>query len=205
MLPLESSTSALAISEVPGTLLNIAVGIYMICFGLYLLCSWLNNVAGAGKDNRSVSIFFASTIAFYVACWQGLSFARDLDASRTSSDLEPTPSENFVKPRSQIVLESMLGALQAIQKLSNDQENREKYRSLDKALRALRDVLRQQHQEEIRRFRNLTATEMRSPTLHLDERLTSRVKPLESMLDLEHSSTLEEEPRQAAEEVSAAE
>jgi hypothetical protein len=111
MFSLESSMSALAIPEMPETLLNIAVVMYMIGFGLYLLYSWLNNIGGAGKDNRSVFVFLVSTVAFYAACWQGFSFARDLDASRTSSDFELTPSEDFVKPQSQKELELMLGAL----------------------------------------------------------------------------------------------
>jgi uncharacterized membrane protein YjjP (DUF1212 family) len=60
--------SALVISEVPRTLLDISVVIYLIGFGVYILCSGLNILAGSGEDNCSVFVFFASTVAFCEAC-----------------------------------------------------------------------------------------------------------------------------------------
>jgi hypothetical protein len=153
MFPLESSISALAISEVPGNLLNMAVVLYLIGFGLYLLFSWLHSVAGIGGDNRIVFIFFISTVGLFSAYYLCFSVARDLDASRTASDFHLTPSEDFVKPRSQKELELMLTALQAVQKLSNDREDREELDILHKASKALRDVLQemQRSREGIRR------------------------------------------------------
>jgi hypothetical protein len=208
MLPLESSISALEISEVPGTLLNMAVVLYLIGFGLYLLFSWLHNVAGIGGDNRNVFIFFISTVGLFSAYYFCFSVARDLDASRTASDFDLTPSEDFVKPRSQKELELMLTALQAIQKLSNDREDREELSNFHKASKALRDVLQemQRSQEKIRQdkarqpspkterggilrwiFKHLALKEsdnslesQRSPVD--EERLTSLARTLDEML-----------------------
>ena len=215
MFPLESSISALEISEVPGTLLNMAVVLYLIGFGLYLLFSWLHNVTGIGGDNRNVFIFFITTVGLFYAYYLCFSMARDLDASRTASDFGLAPSEDFVKPRSQKELELMLTALQAIQKLSNDREDREELCNLHKASKDLRDVLQemQRSQEKIRRdkarqpspkterggilrwiFKHLVLMEsdngLESQRSPVDEdRLTSLASALDGMLQPEASET----------------
>jgi hypothetical protein len=137
MFPLESSISALQISEVPGTLLNLSVMIYLIGFGLYLLYSWLNDIPDGATDNRNVFIFFVVTVGLFTAYYQCFSIARILDASRTRHDFDLIPTKDFVKPKRRKNLELMLSALQAIQQLSDNPEDKDEYQNLERASRNL--------------------------------------------------------------------
>jgi len=143
MFPLESSISALQISEVPGTLLNLSIMIYLIGFGLYLLYSWLNNIPDGATDNRNVFIFFVVTVGLFATYYQCFSIARILDASRTRHDFDLIPSKDFVKPKPRKNLEVMLSALQAIQQLSDNPEDEAEYQNLERASRNLIQEMKQ--------------------------------------------------------------
>ena len=189
MFPLESSISALQISEVPGTLLNLSVMMYLIGFGLYLLYSWLNDIPHGATDNRNVFIFFVVTVGLFTAYYQCFSITRIFDASRTRHDFHLIPTEDFIKPGRRKALELMLSALQAIQQLSDNPEDEAEYQNLERASRnLLQEMARDQrwlkesfdqlqHQAESR----LPSLESQTATVEL-ERITTLVATLQNML-----------------------
>jgi hypothetical protein len=176
MFPLESSISALQISEVPGTLLNLSIMIYLIGFGLYLLYSWLNNVQDGATDNRNVFIFFVVTVGLFAAYYQCFSIARILDASRTRRDFNLVPSKDFVKPKLRKNLEVMLSALQAIQQLSDNPEDETEYQNLE---RVSRNFLQEMEQDRTLSEQNLDPSQRQAkPRLGLHS-LESQTVPVE--------------------------
>ena len=199
MFPLESSVSALQISEIPATLLFLAVILYLIGFGLYLLYSWLYDTAGRGAENRNVFIFFVTTLGLSAGFYQCYSEARDSDNSRTSSDFELIPSEDFVKPRSRKELELMLSALQTVQKLSNEPKDHQQNQRLNKSSRAMRDALQEMQQtKENTRQEHQTASESRLESHRSpidEERLLSLATALNAFLRAGGSSMPRQEPQ----------
>jgi hypothetical protein len=208
MFPLESSISALQISEVPGTLLNLSVMIYLIGFGLYLLYSWLNGIQDGATDNRNVFIFFVVTVGLFTAYYQCFSIARILDASRTKDDFDLIPSKDFVKPKRRKNLELMLSALQAIQQLSDNPEDEAEYQNLEMASRnLLKEMIRDQKwSERLGRFQQqaeqeLPSLESQTETVEL-ERIATLVITLKDMLLHARSPETEEKSGTEAQDTS---
>lgn len=122
LMPLESSISALKISEIPNLLLNLAVVLFLIGFGLYLLFSWLNHVEQSGLDYRNVFIVFVIAVAascFYYFTWF---VVRILEAQKRSEEFELIPPSDFQRPSSQQLLQQKLRSLQNLQGLREDEE-----------------------------------------------------------------------------------
>ena len=122
LLPLESSISALKISEIPGALLRLAVLLFLAGFGLYLLFSWLDKVEGDSADQRNVFIAFVLVIGsfcMYYTCW---SVARLLDAQKRQDDFDLNQRDRFAKPEAQQTVEEILKALQGMHDLDPDSE-----------------------------------------------------------------------------------
>lgn len=117
LLPLESSISALKISEIPGTLLRLAVILFLVGFGLYLLFSWLNNIGGSGTDQRNIFIVFILVIGVFCSYYAFWSVARVLDEQKREDEFDLRMSDTFAKPEPQQQLEEVLKALQGMHKL----------------------------------------------------------------------------------------
>jgi hypothetical protein len=206
MFPLESSISALQISEIPGTLLNLSVMIYLIGFGLYLLYSWLNNIPDAA-DNRNVFIFFVVTVGLFAAYYQCFSIARILDASRTRHDFDLIPSKDFVKPMGRKNLELMLSALQAIQQLSDNPEDEAEYQNLGRAARNLLQEMRQDRERwrDLGRWEQLLSSE-ESQTVPVElDRMMTLALTLANMLRRAQRPKTEEKSGTEAKDTSMAE
>jgi hypothetical protein len=127
LLPLESSISALKISEIPGTLLRLAVILFLAGFGLYLLFSWLSGVEASGNDHRNIFIVFVVVIGLF-CCYYGFwSVSRVLDAQKREEEFDLRMSDTFAKPDPQQELEEVLNALQGMHKLDpeSDEDTRE--------------------------------------------------------------------------------
>ncbi|MCJ1269108.1 hypothetical protein MMC22_008997 [Lobaria immixta] len=64
-LPLESSISALKAAALPRYFLNVAVPLFLVGFGLYVLFLWLSNIEESGESYRNVFIVFIVTVGTY--------------------------------------------------------------------------------------------------------------------------------------------
>jgi len=122
LLPLESSISALKISEIPGTLLRLAVFLFLAGFGLYLLFLWLNHVEASGTDHRNIFIVFVTVIGLFCCYYAFWSVFRVLDAQKREEEFDLRMSDTFAKPDPQQQLEEVLKALQGMHKLDPDSE-----------------------------------------------------------------------------------
>jgi hypothetical protein len=201
MFPLESSISALQISEVPGTLLNLSVMIYLIGFGLYLLYSWLNDIPDGATDNRNVFIFFVVTVGLFTAYYQCFSIARILDASRTRHDFDLIPTKDFVKPKRRKNLELMLSALQAIQQLGDNPEDEAEYQNLKRASQGLLQEVRGDEKwlknlESQRQRQGLSSLESQTANVEL-ERIATLATTLQDMLGARRPETEEKSGTEA--------
>jgi hypothetical protein len=65
-LPLESSVSVLKAVAMPRHLLDVAVLVFIIGFGLYLLFQWVENMGGQPIANRNVFVVFVISVGTFV-------------------------------------------------------------------------------------------------------------------------------------------
>jgi glucan phosphoethanolaminetransferase (alkaline phosphatase superfamily) len=117
-MPLESSVSALKVSEVPTLLLNFAVMLFLFGFGLYLLFSWLRHVEMSGLAYRNIFIVFIVTTGVFCVYYFIWDIIRILDAKNRSQEFNLAPPEDFQKSKVQQDVEKKLLALQELQQLS---------------------------------------------------------------------------------------
>jgi hypothetical protein len=123
LMPLESSISALKISEIPNLLLELAALLFITGFGLYFLFSWLNHVEQSGVAYRNVFIVFVITVGVSCAYYVIWDVLRDLEAQKRSAAFNLIPPEDFQKPASQQELQDMLESLQKLQGLDKKDKN----------------------------------------------------------------------------------
>jgi hypothetical protein len=64
-LPLESSMTSLKIVALPRHLLDLAVALYIIGFGLYALFLWLDDINQSGTAYRNIFIVFIITVGLF--------------------------------------------------------------------------------------------------------------------------------------------
>ena len=85
-LPLESSVSAYLVTQFPRVLLNLAVFIYLVGFGLYLIFSWREEVPTGSTDYRNIFVAFVVcvrlSVLHYVVCFVD----RVTDAAKVAND-----------------------------------------------------------------------------------------------------------------------
>ncbi|KIW24117.1 uncharacterized protein PV07_09849 [Cladophialophora immunda] len=125
LLPLESSVAALKQFDLPKVVLNMAVLLYIIGLGIYLLYSWLYHVEpdGGRNDFRNIFIAFAATVGvvyLYVIVIGGLAYA---DNRKRTEDFDLDRTTTFAKPASQTQLEEWLRALQDMQSTTSESGN----------------------------------------------------------------------------------
>ncbi|KAH0839112.1 hypothetical protein AYO21_04705 [Fonsecaea monophora] len=125
LLPLESSVAALKQFDLPKVVLNLAVLLYIVGVGVYLLYAWLYRVepAGGRDDFRNVFIAFAATVGvvyLYVAVVGALAYA---DNRKRTEDFDLDRTTTFAKPASQVQLEEWLRALQDMQSTTLESAN----------------------------------------------------------------------------------
>ena len=112
VLPLESSASAVKQFALPKVLLNLAVFLYLLGFGIYLLFAWLDNVEPPSSNYRNVFIVFVATLGvhyFYQVVLDMLGF---IDQRNRAKDYDLDRQGTFAKPVSQQLLELRLEVLQ---------------------------------------------------------------------------------------------
>ena len=111
-LPLESSISALKATALPRHLLDLAVLVFIVGFGLYVLFLWLSNVEKMGESYRSVFIVFIVTVGMYVIYNLLVEIARILDDDKRDSEFNTKTLGGFRKPEKLLALQTELAELQ---------------------------------------------------------------------------------------------
>lgn len=94
-LPLESSISALKAIALPRHLLDLAVLVFLVGFGLYVLFLWLSNVDESGQSYRNVFIVFIVTVGMYVIYDLLVELARILDDDIRNSEFNTNALGGF--------------------------------------------------------------------------------------------------------------
>lgn len=115
LFPLESSDAAIMIIGFPSTLLQLAVVLYLVGFGLYFLFSWLEKVDSDNIGHRNVFIIFIVAVGFLYAYRFALSIFNVFDVQKRTREFGLDRSEDFAKPDSQQQLEVWLKTLQEMQ------------------------------------------------------------------------------------------
>jgi hypothetical protein len=129
LFPLESSDAAIMIIAFPSTLLQLAVVIYLVGFGLYLLFSWLEKVDSGSIGHRNVFIVFIVAVGCLYAYRFVLFIFNVFDVQKRTREFDLDRSEDFAKPESQQQLEIWLKTLQEMQ--DTNVESRTDYETLE--------------------------------------------------------------------------
>lgn len=133
LLPLESSDAAIMIIGFPSTLLQLAVVLYLVGFGLYFLFSWLEKVDSDSIGHRNVFIIFIVAVGCLYAYRFALFIFNVFDVRKRTREFGLDRSEGFAKPEAQQQLEVWLKALQDMQ--DTDVESRTDYDKLETKIR----------------------------------------------------------------------
>lgn len=86
-IPLESTISAVKAVTLPSHLLYMAVIVFLVGFGLYVLFQWLEDVGGA-VSYRNIFIIFIITAGIYAVYDALIEVARVLNRDKRSREFE---------------------------------------------------------------------------------------------------------------------
>jgi hypothetical protein len=164
-LPLESSVAAIKLLYMPKVLLNLAVLLYTVGFGIYLLYSWIYHAESEGgrNDFRNIFIAFVATVGLvYLNVVMVDDFASADERKRTAEfNLDRTAT--FAKPVSQKQLEEWLQTLHDMQ--STTVGVGELYAKLETAVNDLQTKWESERiEQEKRREEHLEAQKRRRTT-----------------------------------------
>ncbi|KIW10628.1 hypothetical protein PV08_11592 [Exophiala spinifera] len=163
-LPLESSVATLKQFSMPKALLNWAVLLYTVGFGIYLLFAWIYHVESEGgrNDFRNVFMSFVATVGVvYVSVFVVDMFAI-ADERKRVFEFDLNRTTTFAKPVSQKQLEEWLAALQDMQNTTVG--SGELYARLETAVEKLQskwDAERRLERLQLKRELRRQLTEMR--------------------------------------------
>lgn len=111
-LPLESSISALKETALPRHLLDLAVLVFLVGFGLYVLFLWLFNVDESGQSYRNVFIVFVITVGIHVIYDSLVKLARILDDDIRNSEFNTNTWGGFRRREKLSALQQELAEVQ---------------------------------------------------------------------------------------------
>lgn len=111
-LPLESSISVLKATALPRHLLDLAVLVFLVGFGLYVLFLWLSNIEKSGENYRNVFIVFIVTVGMYVIYDLLVEVARILDDDKRNSEFNTNALGGFRKSEKLLALQKELAEVQ---------------------------------------------------------------------------------------------
>ncbi|MCJ1288473.1 hypothetical protein MMC34_000001 [Xylographa carneopallida] len=141
VLPLESSASAVKQFALPKVLLNLAVFLYLLGFGIYLLFSWLDNVETPTSDYRNIFIVFVAALGVHYIYHLVLEVLSFVDQRNGANDYDLDSQGRFAKPVSQQLLELRLDVIQHMRDFDFDFEDADEHAiflsSMDDALAAV--------------------------------------------------------------------
>lgn len=121
-LPLESSISALKATTLPRHLLDLAVLVFLVGFGLYVLFLWLSNIQESGEGHRKVFIVFIVTVGTYAIYDFLIELARILDNDKINSEFNTKALGGFGKPEELLALKKELEEVQLRMKSEHPSE-----------------------------------------------------------------------------------
>ena len=133
-LPLESSVAVLKQFNMPKVILRLAVILYTVGFGIYLLYAWLYRVEpeGGPNDFRNIFIAFVATVGILYIYVVAVSFQAHTAARKRTADFRLDRSTTFAKPAEQRQLEEWLRILQDMHDCTI--ESGEAYHTLEAAV-----------------------------------------------------------------------
>ena len=132
-LPLESSVSALKTISLPRHLLDLAVILYLVGFGLYELLLWRADAGKRGVSDRNIFIVFIITLGLYVFYHLLIGVGRILDENKRKSEFELDSFGGFDRPEALQDLETELMNVQ--KRISTIAEVARKARELGEELK----------------------------------------------------------------------
>ena len=122
ILPLESSVASVKATSYPRHLLQLAVWIFLLGFGLYCLFAWLDNPGGRSSDYRNIFIVFIITLCLsrgYKMFWKAV---QTQDARKASLDFDLRSRGSYETP---YYLEKLKRDLKRVQDLAAEMEREE--------------------------------------------------------------------------------
>ena len=147
LFPLESSMAAQMKIQLPNTLLQLAIFLYLTGFGLYVLFAWVEDAIPPSLDYRGIFIVYMITVGLAFSYFWTLSVFNQVDQQKRQQDFELDSTE-LKKPDSQIQLDQWLGLIRDMQTF--DLDKRQSYKALEADLQGLKRVW-----EEARRAREM--------------------------------------------------
>lgn len=111
-LPLESSISALKAIALPRHLLDLAVMVFLVGFGLYVLSLWSYGVENSGERYRNVFVVFIVTVGVYTIYDLLVQLARVLIDDKRNEEFSIKKLGGFRRPGKLLELEKSLAEVQ---------------------------------------------------------------------------------------------
>ena len=147
LFPLESSMAAQMKIQLPNTLLQLAIFLYLTGFGLYVLFAWVEEAIPPSLDYRGIFIVYMITVGLAFSYFWTLSVFNQVDQQKRQQDFELDSTE-LKRPDSQLQLDQWLGLIRDMQTF--DLDKRQSYDVLEADLQGLKRVW-----EEARRAREM--------------------------------------------------
>ena len=147
LFPLESSMAAQMKIQLPSTLLQLAIFLYLTGFGLYVLFAWVEDAIPPSLDYRGIFIVYMITVGLAFSYFWTLSVFNQVDQQKRQQDFELDSTE-LKRPDSQLQLDQWLGLIRDMQTF--DVDKRELYDVLEADLQGLKRVW-----EEARKAREM--------------------------------------------------
>lgn len=119
ILPLESSIAAIKLTSYPRRLLQCAVFIFLVGFGLYCLFSWLENITERPADYRNIFLVFVLTAVSFWLYWSYWTLMHFDDERKRTSDFDLRSRGSYEQP---YYLEKLKRDLQRVQNLAAEME-----------------------------------------------------------------------------------
>ncbi|RMZ87041.1 hypothetical protein DV736_g5733, partial [Chaetothyriales sp. CBS 134916] len=119
ILPLESSVAAIKVISFPQRLLQLAVLVFLVGFGLYCLLSWLENITEKPSDFRNIFSVFMLTICMTGLYWATWRLNHINDERKWTKDFDLRHRGSYEQP---YYLEKLKRDLQRVQNLAVEME-----------------------------------------------------------------------------------
>ena len=119
VLPLKSSIAATKLTSFPRWLLQSAVFVFLVGFGLYCLFSWLENITDKPSDYRNIFWVFILTVCTFWLYWSIWTLNHINDERKRTSDFDLRSRGSYEQP---YYLEKLKRDLQRVQNLAAEME-----------------------------------------------------------------------------------
>ena len=118
-LLLESSIAAIKLTSFPRRMLQFAVLVFLVGFGLYCLFSWLESITPKPSDFRNIFWVFILTVCSFWLYWSCWTLKHINDERKRTNDFELRSRGSYEQP---YYLEKLKRDLQRVQNLAAEME-----------------------------------------------------------------------------------